>query len=241
LTAQLEKMSKELASDRKEKTQLDGLLSTQGHMKQELVDKANKLDQETKEKDRIISDLEINSRQQKININQLNNRITDIAKELRMKENIINEQNSLLEPLRKELRHLQEKELSMVDNSEILKLQSELEFEKKEKDNLSKELARKEQRLTRLANELNEKESELSELNNTPRKETRTTKKKKREDDSEDEKRRSKKKTHKKDPERMTIKEIKSELTHAGLDYVLPVEERKKADYVALYKKHMKE
>jgi len=128
----------------------------------------------------------------------------------------------------------------MVDNSEILKLQSELQFERKEKENLSKEVTRKEQRITRLANELKEKESELTELN-SPRKETRTTKKKKREDDGEDEKRRSKKKTHKKDPEKMTIKEIKSELTHAGYDYVLPVEERKKADYVALYKKHMKE
>jgi len=49
------------------------------------------------------------------------------------------------------------------------------------------------------------------------------------------------KKVHRKDPEKMTIKEIKSALTHAGKDHVLPVEQRTKAEYVTLYKKYMKD
>jgi len=235
LTSQIEKISKELVTDKKEKSQLDHLLTAQG----QIADKSYKLEQETKEKDRIISDLEINLRQQKININQINNRNNDLTRELRQKDNIINEQNSLLEPLRKELRQLQEKELSMVDHSEVLKYQSELELERKEKENLALELNRKEQRITRLSNELDEKETELNGLS-SPKKENRTSKKKKRQSDSEDDKRKSKK-VHRKDPEKMTIKEIKSALTHAGKDHVLPVEQRTKAEYVTLYKKYMKD
>jgi hypothetical protein len=41
------------------------------------------------------------------------------------------------------------------------------------------------------------------------------------------------------DPEKLSIQQIKSYLTHAGKDYVLPTETKKKSFYVELFRKHL--
>jgi len=59
--------------------------------------------------------------------------------------------------------------------------------------------------------------------------------------DSVEDKKSKKSKDRRPDPEKMTIQEIKSALTHAGKDNVLPTEKRPKSEYIRLYMKYMKE
>jgi len=88
---------------------------------------------------------------------------------------------------------------------------------------------------------LMQKQKELLEDKESKRKSKKESKKKKRESSSSEEQTKKPKKVTKMDPEKMTIQEIKSALTHAGKDYVLPTDKRPKSDYVKLFNKHMKE
>jgi len=129
LTSEIEKLSKELHNERKEKSHIDNLFTTQGRGQQEL---AEKLEKSQQEKDRIISSLESNLRQQQINFNQLNNKINELNLQLKDKDGIIQDQQNLIDPLRRELREIQENN-ALVNNSELLHFKEELDNEKKRK------------------------------------------------------------------------------------------------------------
>jgi len=99
----------------------------------------------------------------------------------------------------------------------------------------------KEKVISDLKQVLDDKEEEVYKLTLEKQQEKKSTKRKKRDTDSVEESIKAKKTNRLRDPEKMTIKEIKSALTHAGKDYVLPTDKRPKSDYVKLYNKYLKE
>jgi len=242
LTSEIEKLSKELHNERKEKSHIDNLFTTQGRGQQEL---AEKLEKSQQEKDRIISSLESNLRQQQINFNQLNNKINELNLQLKDKDGLIQDQQNLIDPLRRELREIQENN-ALVNKSELLHVKEELDNEKDALVNKSELLHVKEEldnekkenklNVQKLRDLLKEKDEELNEF----RPKEKVSKKKKRDSDEEDDYKRSKR-VYRKDPEKMTVKDLKSAITHAGKAHVLPPHKTTKAEYVSLYRKYVNE
>jgi len=228
MTQELEKIQGELNQEQLERKRILSELNSRQNLSMELM-------RQSEEKERRISELEATLKDRKLSSPLQNN--YQLIQQIQEKDSQIAELSSLIEPLRKELREIRERE-NLADSAQWIKLQTELEREKKEKELIIQE---KEKVISDLKQVLDDNEEEVYKLTLEKQQEKKSTKRKKRDTDSVEESIKAKKTNRLRDPEKMTIKEIKSALTHAGKDYVLPTDKRPKSDYVKLYNKYLKE